>query len=140
MLSYSAIRKTLLADGESVSKTFSPQRLPHHQWIHAKCIWGKNILSLQPKSLEVGNGAGCHDILKSLKREGVICLTRLYQLVWCFGRAPEEWQTGVIIPINKKGDRRKMQCDNHCIVSLLSLFGNKYVKWLKQRCLEKNEP
>jgi len=44
-------------------------------------------------------------MLKALNRQGDLWLTRVYQATWCPGRAPKDWQTGLIIPIHKKGTR-----------------------------------
>jgi len=62
--------------------------------------------------------------------QGVHWLTRVCQVVWCFGRALKDWQTGVIIAIHKKGYRRK--CTNYRGISLPRLPGN--AKCLEKRC------
>ena len=58
------------------------------------------------KEMEAGLAAGCgeirHEMLKPLNK--VIWLTCMRQAAWCSGRGPEDWQAGVIIPIDKKGD------------------------------------
>ena len=72
-------------------------------------------------------------MLKALSRR-VLWLTRVCQVIWCFGRAPKDWLTGLVIPVSKKADR--MECNNRGI-SLLSLPGKVYAKWLeKRRCRE----
>ena len=49
------------------------------------------------------------------------------------GQAPKQWQTSVIIPIHKKGDKRK--CNNCRGVSLISVPGKVFAK-----CREIVEP
>ena len=58
-------------------------------------------------------------MLKAMTREGILWLTRVSQVTWKFVKTPRDWQTGVIIPIFKKGDR--MQCTNYREISLFSL-------------------
>ena len=48
MVSYSAMKRTSLADGESISNTIWTQSLPHH-WTHRWYIWASKIPSLQSK-------------------------------------------------------------------------------------------
>ena len=47
------------------------------------------------------------EMLKALTGEGILWLTRVCQIAWKFGKNPRDWQTGVIIPISKKGDRKQ---------------------------------
>jgi len=71
-------------------------------------------------------------MLKTLNQEGVLWLTRVCQVAaWCSGRALKGWQTGVIIPVHKKGDGS--ECTNYRGISLRTLPGKVYAK-----CLEKN--
>ena len=51
------------------------------------------------------------EMLKALTGEGVLWLTRKCQIAWKFGKIPRDWQTGVIIPICKKGDRRLIRVE-----------------------------
>ena len=69
------------------------------------------------------------EILKALTGEGIFWLTRVCQVAWKFGKTPRDWQTGVIIPIFKKGNRK--QCTNYRGISLLSLPGKVYAKCLE---------
>ena len=61
------------------------------------------------KGIKSGKAAGEDEIrpemLKALTREGIVWLTRVCQVAWKFGKTPRDWQTDVIIPIFKKGDR-----------------------------------
>jgi len=74
------------------------------------------------------------EMLKALNSERILWLTRVCQVAWKFGKTPKEWQTGVIIPIFKKGDRK--QCTNYRGISLLSLRGKVYAKCLERKCRE----
>ena len=77
------------------------------------------------KRIKSGKAAGEDEIrpemLKVLTGEGILWLTRVYQVAGKFGKTPRDWQTGVIFPIFKKGDRK--QCTNYRGISLLSLPG-----------------
>jgi len=57
-----------------------------------------------------------------LKTPDIVGLTRLFSVVWRSGTVPVEWQTGVVVNIFKKGDRRV--CSNYQGITLLSLPGN----------------
>ena len=74
------------------------------------------------------------EMLKALTGEGILWLTPVCQVAWNFGKTFRDWQTGVIIPIFKKGDRK--QCTNHRGISLLSLPGKVYAKCLERKCRE----
>ena len=94
------------------------------------------------KSLKAGKAPGVDDIrpemLKTLNGVGVRWLTRVCQVAWKTGKAPKQWQTSVLIPIHKKGDKKK--CTNYRGSSLLSLTGKVYAKCLKMRYREIVEP
>ena len=78
------------------------------------------------KGIKSGKAAGEDEIrpemLKALTGEGIFWLMRVCQVAWKFGKTPKDWQTDVIIPIFKKGDRK--HCTNYRGISLLSLPGN----------------
>ena len=65
------------------------------------------------KRIKSGKAAGEDEIrpemLKALTGKGILWLTRACQVAWKFGKTPRDWQTGVIIPIFKKGDRNNVQ-------------------------------
>ncbi|KAI3362912.1 hypothetical protein L3Q82_011508, partial [Scortum barcoo] len=92
-----------------------------------------------PKVTEVvrkllgGKAPGVDEIrpeyLKSLDVVGLSWLTRLCNIAWRLGTVPLEWQTGVVVPLFKKGDRRV--CSNYRGITLLSLPG----KVSRQGCL-----
>jgi len=54
-----------------------------------------------PTAIKTLRAAGCDEIwtrmLKAINRERVLWQTRVCQMVWYFGKAPKDWQTGVII-------------------------------------------
>uniref|UniRef100_A0A8C6Q6A0 Reverse transcriptase domain-containing protein n=1 Tax=Nothobranchius furzeri TaxID=105023 RepID=A0A8C6Q6A0_NOTFU len=56
---------------------------------------------------------------------------RLFNIAWSSGAVPVEWQTGVVVPIFKKGDLRV--CSNYRGITLLSLPGKVYSKVLERR-------
>ena len=70
------------------------------------------------------------EIMKVLTREGILWSRRVCQIAWKFGKTTRDWQTCVVIPIFKKGDRK--QCTNYRGISLLSLQGK-----VCSKCLEK---
>ncbi|KAI3368910.1 hypothetical protein L3Q82_025425 [Scortum barcoo] len=80
-------------------------------------------------------GAGVDEIrpeyLKSLDVVGLSWLTRLCNIAWRLGTVPLEWQTGVVVPLFKKGDRRV--CSNYRGITLLSLPGKVYARVLERR-------
>ena len=90
------------------------------------------------KGINFGKAAGENKIrpemLKAQTGEGILRLTRVCQVAWKFGKTPRDWQTGMIIPIFKKGDRK--QCTNYRRISLLSLPGKVYAKYLERKCRE----
>jgi len=47
------------------------------------------------------------EMLKCFGSGGIHWLTRICGVVWKTGRAPVDWQTGIVIPIFKKGDQRE---------------------------------
>ncbi|KAK0154256.1 putative uncharacterized transposon-derived protein F52C9.6 [Merluccius polli] len=57
--------------------------------------------------------------LKALDVVGLSWLTRLCSIAWTSGAVPLDWQTGVVVPLFKKGDRRV--CSNYRGITLLSL-------------------
>ena len=78
------------------------------------------------------------EILKALTGEGILWLTRECQVAWKFGKTPRDWQTGVIILIFKKGDRKQWM--NYRGILLLRLPGNVYAKCLERKCPKIVEP
>uniref|UniRef100_A0A8C8DQS5 Reverse transcriptase domain-containing protein n=1 Tax=Oryzias sinensis TaxID=183150 RepID=A0A8C8DQS5_9TELE len=69
--------------------------------------------------------------LKSLDAVGVSWLTRLCSIAWQSGTVPLDWQTGVVVPLFRKGDRRV--CSNYRGITLLSLPGKFSARVLERR-------
>ena len=94
------------------------------------------------KSLKTGKAPGEDDIrpemLKAMNIYGVRWLTRVCEVACSTGQAPKQWQTSVIIPIHKKGDKRK--CTNYRRTSLISVPGKVYAKCLEKKCRKIVEP
>ena len=94
------------------------------------------------KSLKTGKAPGEDDIrpekLKAMNMYGVCWLTRVCKVACWTGQAPKQWQTSVIIPIHKKGDKRK--CTNYRGISLISVPGKVYAKCLEKKRCEIVEP
>ena len=108
---------------------------------------GSNQLSIAEvttaiKSLRSGKAAGIDEIrpemLKALSPCGTQWLTRICNVVWTTGKAPKDWQTGIVIPIFKKGDKR--ECSNYRGITLLSLPGTIFARVIERRCREIVEP
>uniref|UniRef100_A0A672ZD16 Reverse transcriptase domain-containing protein n=1 Tax=Sphaeramia orbicularis TaxID=375764 RepID=A0A672ZD16_9TELE len=78
------------------------------------------------------------EYLKSLDVQGLSWLTRLCNIAWQSGTVPLDWQTGVVVPLFKKGDRR--MCSNYRGITLLSLPGKVYSKVLERRIRPIVEP
>uniref|UniRef100_A0A671UP04 Reverse transcriptase domain-containing protein n=1 Tax=Sparus aurata TaxID=8175 RepID=A0A671UP04_SPAAU len=87
------------------------------------------------RKLLSGKAPGVDEIrpeyLKSLDVVGLSWLTRLYSIAWQSGTVPLDWQTGVVVPLFKKGDRRV--CSNYRGITLLSLPGKVYSRVLERR-------
>ena len=94
------------------------------------------------KALKTGKAPGEDDIrpemLKAMNIHGVLWLTRVCKVACSTGQAPKQWHTSVIIPIHKKGDKRK--CTNYRGISLISVPGKVYAKCLEKKCREIVEP
>uniref|UniRef100_A0A8C6KR66 Reverse transcriptase domain-containing protein n=1 Tax=Nothobranchius furzeri TaxID=105023 RepID=A0A8C6KR66_NOTFU len=87
------------------------------------------------KQLHSGRAPGADEIrpgyLKAMVVVGLSWLTCLCNIAWSSGAVPVEWQTGVVVPIFKKGDLRV--CSNYRGITLLSLPGKVYSKVLERR-------
>ncbi|TWW59961.1 R2 Retrovirus-related Pol polyprotein from type I retrotransposable element [Takifugu flavidus] len=87
------------------------------------------------KKLLGGKAPGVDEIrpefLRALDVVGLSWLTRLCNITWTSGAVPLDWQTGVVVPLFKKGDRRV--CSNYRGITLLSLPGKVYSGVLERR-------
>ncbi|TWW68384.1 hypothetical protein D4764_19G0001820 [Takifugu flavidus] len=94
------------------------------------------------KKLLGGKAPGVDEIrpesLKALDVVGLSWLTRLCNIAWTSGAVPLDWQTGVVVPLFKKGDRRV--CSNYRGITLLSLPGKVYSGVLERRVRQIVEP
>uniref|UniRef100_A0A8C6PV35 Reverse transcriptase domain-containing protein n=1 Tax=Nothobranchius furzeri TaxID=105023 RepID=A0A8C6PV35_NOTFU len=85
--------------------------------------------------LHNGGAPGVDEIrpgyLKAMDVVGLSWLTRICNIAWSSGAVPVEWQTGVVVPIFKKGDLRV--CSNYRGITLLSLPGKVHSKVLERR-------
>ena len=73
-------------------------------------------------------------MLKAMNNFGVGWQTRVCQVALKTGEVPKQWQTSMLIPICKKGNKKK--CSNYKGISLLSLPGKVSAKCLEKRCCE----
>uniref|UniRef100_A0A674NZS3 Reverse transcriptase domain-containing protein n=1 Tax=Takifugu rubripes TaxID=31033 RepID=A0A674NZS3_TAKRU len=78
------------------------------------------------------------EFLKALDVVGLSWLTRLCSIAWTSGAVPLDWQTGVVVPLFKRGDRRL--CSNYRGLTLLSLPGKVYSGVLDRRVRQIVEP
>ncbi|KAL0153242.1 hypothetical protein M9458_051417, partial [Cirrhinus mrigala] len=94
------------------------------------------------EKLPSGKAPGVDEIrpeyLKSLDVVGLSWLTRLCNIAWRLGTVPLDWQTGVVVPLFKKRDRRV--CSNYRGITLLSLPGKVYARVLERRIRPIVEP
>jgi len=94
------------------------------------------------KNLKNGKAAGTDEVrsemLKAMGHKGCEWLTRVINVSWKTGKAPKDWQQGIVIPLFKKGDHR--ECSNYRGITLLSQAGKVYAKVLEQKCRKIVEP
>ena len=90
------------------------------------------------RRLKSGKAAGEDElrpkILKALNGEGVRWLTRVCRWRGNLKKTPKDRQTVVIVPIYKRGERKK--CTNYRGISLLSLPEKVYAKCFERKCRE----
>ncbi|KAI3377609.1 hypothetical protein L3Q82_008770 [Scortum barcoo] len=95
-------RSTCRGSPQSYRHTHSQrkQSLGAQRWVVAEAV--KQLLgSGAPELDEI-----CPGYLKALDVVGLSWLTRLCNIAFTSGAVPLEWQTGVVVPIFKKGDQR----------------------------------
>ena len=90
------------------------------------------------KSLKTGKAFAEDDIrpemLKEMNMYDVRWLTRVCKVACRTGQAPKQWQTSVIIPIHKKGNKRKRT--SYRGISLISVPGNSMPNALKRNAVK----
>jgi len=142
MVSYSAMRTSLaLADGEITVFQKSFNLNLYHTIGHTRGTLGAGKHHHCSRSPSCQSTAGCDKIrlwnAQSVESRSYLAKSSTLR-AWCFGRAPKDWQTGVIIPLHRKGDMS--ECTNYWGVSLLSLPVKRCAKSLEKICREINEP
>ncbi|TWW80933.1 hypothetical protein D4764_01G0007480 [Takifugu flavidus] len=91
-----------------------------------------------PGDLEMGSHISGAEVAEALDVVGLSWLTRLCNIAWTSRAVPLDWQTGVVVPLFKKGDRRV--CSNYRGITLLSLPGKVYSGVLERRVCRIVEP
>ena len=69
-----------------------------------------------------------------MNMHGARWLTRVCKVACRTGKAPKQWKTTVIMPVYKKGHKRK--CSNFRSIPLISVPGKVYTKYLVKKCRE----
>ncbi|KAI3373545.1 hypothetical protein L3Q82_022136 [Scortum barcoo] len=145
---YSAGGELLTSTGDIVGRwkkyfedLLNPTDLPSNEEAEAGVSEVDSSITTQAEVTEVvrklrsGKAPGVDEIrpeyLKSLDVVGLSWLTRLCSIAWRLGTVPLVWQTGVVVPLFKKGDRRV--CSNYRGITLLSLPGKVYARVLERR-------
>ena len=59
------------------------------------------------KSLKAGKAPGKDDIPSKMSKATNNFVVCVCQVAWKTGEVPKQWQTSVLIPIDKKGDKKK---------------------------------
>ena len=112
-----------------------PTRLQTRKQSRIAQIWGLTFLGLRLLKLLGGKAPGVDEVhpefLKALDVVGLSWLTRLCNIAWTSETVPLDWQTGVMVPLFKKGDRRV--CSNYRGITLLSLPAKVYSGVLERR-------
>ena len=61
----------------------------------------------------------------------VVCMTKVFNVVWKEGVAPGNWKNAVIVPVYKKGSR--LECTNYRGISLINIVGKVFARVLNKR-------
>uniref|UniRef100_A0A3B3XWS4 Sulfotransferase n=1 Tax=Poecilia mexicana TaxID=48701 RepID=A0A3B3XWS4_9TELE len=97
-------------------RRFMNDKLAYGSWFeHVQEFWehrlDSNVLFLKYEDMAPGLDEICPEFLKVLDVARLCWLTRLCNIAWTSGAAPLDQQTGVVVPLFKKGDRRV--CSNY---------------------------
>lgn len=99
-------------------------------------------LTMAIKECKRGKSAGndkiTSEMLKNLGKEGEEMLTNIFNKIWNEGHVPQDWTTGIIMPIHKKGDTRN--CSNYRGITLLSIASKLYESVIEKRLRIQIEP
>ena len=103
--------------------------------MHTQSTFGdeNTITAAKVLAVKILKAAGCNEIrpemLEALK-QGIIWLTHVCQVAWCSVIAPKDWQTGVIIPIQRE---TLIECWNRTYISsAFQVYAKCHAKrWLK---------
>lgn len=91
--------------------------------------------------LKLGKAAGIDEItpemIKFLNTEGKEKLLEILNIAYSEGITPQDWQTGLINPIHKKGDTK--DCKNYRGITLLSVPGKIYARILENKIRQQLE-
>ncbi|TWW71179.1 hypothetical protein D4764_17G0006620 [Takifugu flavidus] len=127
-------------DFRTASKRFwtTIRRLRRGKQCTVSAVYSGDVSEVVKKLLG-GKAPGVDEIrpefLKALDVLGLSWLTRLCNIAWA---VPLDWQTGVVVPLFKKGDRRV--CSNYRGITLLSFPGKVYSGVLERRLRQIVEP
>uniref|UniRef100_A0A1W7R9N5 Endonuclease-reverse transcriptase HmRTE-e01 n=1 Tax=Hadrurus spadix TaxID=141984 RepID=A0A1W7R9N5_9SCOR len=98
-------------------------------------------IEVASKKMRLGKAPGVDevtiDMVRAAGKEGLYWISRVFQAVWRDKRTPEEWKKGIIIPIFKKGDRKR--CENYRGVTLISHIAKLFERILENRIRKKVE-
>ncbi|KAI5754231.1 hypothetical protein M8J77_006965 [Diaphorina citri] len=87
------------------------------------------------KFIKTGKSPGCDEIsgemIKSSGMVGKHWLYRLFKKIWEEKSVPREWKKGIIIPLFKKGDRKK--CANYRGITLTSQVAKLYERIIERK-------
>ena len=78
----------------------------------------EEALKKMPKGKSPGIDEVSADMIKAAGVQGIQWLHRVLNAVWKENKIPADWSKGIIIPLFKKGNRRK--CNNYRGITLLS--------------------
>lgn len=88
-----------------------------------------------------GKSPGCNEITgEMIKHTGIVgkhWIYRIFKVIWQSKTVPMDWKQGMIIPIYKKGDRKK--CVNYRGITLTSQVAKLYERVIERKIRPKIE-